>query len=207
MTPVQRYNAVGHVRRHWTQLVYDTFTDTPAQALTSHTPEIGSGYVSIDGDWEISGSGNGIVPSSGSGLVFNNTELDRDQAIEATVFYGGPLSVGISARITGTTPSTRAGYILRASGSLEIIHLFRIDAGVETQLGPDVSFLVTSGMRWRLECIGSQLTGYFDYVPRISVVDTTYTNGKIGLAGSSVGIQINDLTGYSRRRAGDVGAP
>ncbi len=191
----------------WIQRLYDSFTDTAFTVLTSHTPDVGSGYTDIFHSWEIAATGTQADPNAVPAMTVNNTPLDNNHA--AQVVLTNDQDMFVSARFTaGAGLGTRTCYEARYNTGVNTLQLFRIVSGVTTQLGSDVAQSYVSNMVLRIECIGTRIFLLLNDVVKIAQTDATLTGGKVGLLADTATV-IDDFRAYDYRpnqlvRSGEI---
>lgn len=164
----------------WIPKLYDSFSTDPSfTPLSSHTPDLGSGYTDFGGSWEIGFGGGYADPAFVDSLTVNNTVLGSHQAVEATFLDDDVLQ--LAARVTGSTTANWSGYLFRRDLVPSVVKLLRYDTGVATQLGT-VSMTFTVGDVLRLECLGPTITFWQNGVILLTCTDGRYQNGVVALA-------------------------
>lgn len=164
----------------WTQRVFDQFVDAQFTRLTAHTPDQGNAYADIHPAWQTDITGTHATPAFIGSVTINTTPLTPDQA--ASIVVINDVSVDLLVRAAGSPPDGWNGYAARLQGSpFHTVQLFRVDGGVDTQLGSDVGYTFVSGMVLRLEVVGSTLRVLLDDVEQIRQDDATYAAGFVGL--------------------------
>jgi hypothetical protein len=195
--------------------VSDTFTDTDATALDSHTGETGATWHDHNtGGNKMVVDANRIHGGASAGSLFyaSGTPASADYTVEADfVFLSQATIVGITGRVVATNDTGQwNGYYLRHRAFFGW-QLFVSSAGALTQLGTTIGPELSAGQtkRGKLEMIGTAIKAYVDGVEIISVTDATHsTAGKAGVAhnsgggSSSVGVHLDN---YAATDAGGGG--
>jgi hypothetical protein len=171
----------------------DTFTEASDTSLSSHTPDIGSGWTFTGGAGidVIAASDHAIavVNNNGNRTTCNNNFNTRDMTVQGTfrIPFGDP---GSSFTFYG--PGARA-----SNSTAQCDEYFTYDydaAGGSYNLGGDQLVDTTpngSAMVLRLECKGDILTGFSDGVEKCTLTDVTSTGQ---FAGILLGSFAPDLT-------------
>lgn len=188
----------------WQQRLFDTFTDVQFTRLRDHTPDQGHGWTDCTFNaWRTDLTGTFAEVASGGAISINNTPLGRNQACQVELRSDDIHGVLSRARGESTVEgsedqsATLCGYFARFEFVSEVLQLFRIDNGVRTQLGGDVSQTYSANMVLRIECIGTSIVLLLDGVIKITQTDATYENGKVGLYVPLGGDgQVDNLRGY-----------
>jgi hypothetical protein len=171
--------------------VSDTFTDTSATALESHTGETGATWVknsTYAGGLVISDANRcrHVDDTSNAGYYASGTPAAADYEVQGTVRFLSDLNggIGIGGRMS-TSADTMYFAHYNNNAANEAFDLYKIVAGSYTQLGSSYSDPLGAGdervMRLRME--GDQISLYVDDVLRIGpITDTALTvAGRAGI--------------------------
>ena len=166
----------------------DTFTDTDAVQLQSHTPDVGTSWTRLWGsnatiDWVI--GSNEATPESDTG---DGSIYTADATYPSADYH-----VQWTAVALPSTQTTRAMYVLlrvqdqdnmyavRLAGGTNTCQLYKKVSGTWTPLGSAFN-KPAAGSICKLEIIGSSLKYYDDTVETASATDTDITAaGKAGI--------------------------
>ena len=85
--------------------------------------------------------------------------------------------IGLLIRINGGNN----GYMLSVEDNTNVGYFYRIDAGVQTQLGASFAYNAVNGDTLRLEAIGSDISAYSNGVLLATRNDATYASGRPGI--------------------------
>lgn len=168
--------------------VSDTFTDTAATALASHTGETGATWAAVTGRAiavVISDANRLRVNTAGQNNLFyaSGTPAGAEVTVEVdfnikTIVTGD--FVGPAARMA---TGAETGYLAQYTATSTAWQLYRFSAGVFTQLGSNASMTLTPGQTYHvvLECLNATKTLYVDGVQILQSADNTVTaSGKAG---------------------------
>jgi hypothetical protein len=166
--------------------VTDTFTDTPAATLQSHTADSGTGWTQLAG----SGSADEIITDAnrvrraGGYAVYHTSGSTggADYAVQADVHVRSTVAgdmTGVLGRVDTSNPNGTF-YYARYQQSDTAWHLMRFVDGVSTDLATSASGALTVGQtyRLRLDLVGTALKLYVN-----EVLLTSATDGAITAAG------------------------
>lgn len=186
----------------WQQRLFDTFTDVQFTKLRDHTPDQGQSYIELNFNaWRTDLTGTFGEVASGGAVSLNKTPLGRNHACQVELRSDDTHGVLARARGESTVEgaedqsATLCGYFARFNFISNVVQLYRIDNGVLTQLGGDVSQTYSANMVLRIECIDTNIVLLIDGVIKISQTDATYATGKVGLYGPQAG-EVDNLRGY-----------
>lgn len=183
-------------------LVGDTFADTDATVLSSHTPS-GPNAGGTWSGWYIPAfarlhiTSNRVRPYNTSAIAttaeYHHSQSLTDGYVEAVaraLSAGGHAIIGF--RHVGTSVSDGAwdAYTLQLVGSTGVLNLGSVKLGT---LGTYTISGFTTGVDYtiRLQIVGSALKAYVDGVERISVTNSSITAGGVVL------VQLNSPDGAS----------
>ena len=147
--------------------------------------------------WKLSGN-KAVANNPASELLeycyWNARQYSGDVEVYLDVVqaYTGGTNIEIGIHVTNPTSATHSGYnvVLDATGGvLYRLRCYRVDNGVDTQLGSTISRLGFTPLRFGVRRTGSTIDVYTDegsgWVLRGSFTDATYNSGyiEIGLGG------------------------
>jgi hypothetical protein len=137
--------------------LYDQFIDTNGTALTAHTMDIGPGWTSLVGTWQINASNQATQTAAGTGyksVDSDSTKSDVTVTCDLTTAAGGTYAPGILARVQDGS-NWLSGFI-DSDGHL---YIHELNAGTDT-IRASVAFTSASGNTYtvKLVCSGTNLT-------------------------------------------------
>jgi hypothetical protein len=192
--------------------VNDTFTDTNAVGLLSHTGETGANWIKITGI-----NGSFVIQSNrayqsvvGAAYYASGVPAAADYEVEATITM---VTVGVNQQLhVGGRYSTGAdtGYVafverVSTGGGTWNLRMGKYAAGVFTQLGSTTALTTPSvgdDHTAKLRMVGDQISAYYDSTLLIGpVTDSTITtagkaliSGRVTASTSSTGMHANSIT-------------
>lgn len=167
-------------------IVWDSFTDVDGTNLSSHTGEVGATWANITGYapgtpnkiW----NGRTYTPTILGGYKASGVPATADYYVEAVVTFLASVaadSVGICGRVAAAANTMYFGRYGVTAGSWQ---LFRVVAGVATQIGTPVVAAYPSGDKTlRLSMVGTAIKLFVDGVETVSATDANITDA--GFAG------------------------
>lgn len=157
--------------------VQDTFTDTNATAITSHTPDVGGAWNTGGGAITIQ-SNRLICGFFNSGLSYNTTQSSTaDYQVSCDVVMVGASAggsyVGIAGRFnTAASDNYRAAYDAQNG----LFELSKYISGSKTSLGTySTAYVQGQTFSLMLKMSGTTISLLVDGVSRVSVTDTAFS--------------------------------
>ena len=176
----------------------DTFTDTNGVLIINHTPEIGGVWSAQFGNVPSPNSAinNNRLYSASGAAIYRNSAVppSANYYVEGTFDFLSTVSgdnVGVFGRASA---GANTYYTVRWSQTSGNFSMFKIIAGVATQIGSSYATTFTSGSKVvRLTMVGSAISASIDGVVRISATDTAITAA--GFAGVRAVMAVTTTTG------------
>lgn len=187
--------------------VNDTFSgQVDNDNLTDHTGEVGASWTAQLGNptfAKMTAAGR-VWPNGFDFFLASGLPTKPDYSVIATAFqlsaHAGE-TVRLLARFIAGNPAN--GYLARFVASTAQVGIFKIVAGVSTQLGSLATVTLPTiggaGKQMEFRLLGSRLKLIYDGVEVVSVTDTSYTDaGRVGLGtngatGPAAGLQWGDF--------------
>lgn len=157
----------------------DTFTDTSGTVLSSHTPDLGTGWTRQSGTATLAISNAnrcrvGTVSGGFDGTLYTaGATYPNDYEIRAIVRFLSAESNFIRLVGRWTAGNGFALEWFQSGGTLRIIGLGTTSTTVVPSLNTDYDL--------RLRMVGTAISVTLDGVSQLSVTDNTYTSGVAGL--------------------------
>lgn len=195
---ISRYG--GTVAAPTGPFVEDSFTDTAATALESHTGETGASWTKQSGSgMEITAAGR-VKPSAGSGTVYYASGVpgSAEYDVECDIFVVNASDyLGPAGRIA---TGAETFYLAQVEPSAGQIALYKASSGSYTSLGTfSQTFSASNTYAIKLEIRNATKKVYVNGVERISSANNDITDaGRVGLRSfvdSSVGLHMDNLVG------------
>lgn len=188
------------------KIFYDSFTDSSSTAITSHTPDTGTGWTQIKtvgaGAFQI--SFNELAQNGGAsegGIITADGTYPADYVVEVKATQ--PDSLDDYNHVLARIQDSDNYYALEYNES--VFALYKVSSGTWTNIGSDLGSLVVADDIIRLEVEGSQIRTYVNGVVKHNVTDATHSSagepgvgmGAIRDAAGDMSVQrLDDFTVY-----------
>jgi hypothetical protein len=181
-----------------TNVSSDSFTDTAATQLVSHTGELGAtwnrpgAYNDAWADKPIISSANRAHKTSGDtwGIVYSSgVPASANYSVQADVYVASSLTGDVDGVMGRLSTSTATGYAAVYSVPLGQWALYKLSSGTKTLIGTPYSQTLAAASTYHLalDMSGTTIRLLVDGVQRISVVDATIS--ATGTGGVTLGFQ------------------